>query len=119
MREIHFFESMADDFEWSLHQAMAGHKCHSAPDFATMKYIQSHLSEFDGDITTTQMCFLETRWFEGGFRIFVHDHTGTFEIVLGEGNERTDREIRYAHRLYSLWVGGEFGLKKDVIRWNF
>lgn len=77
-----------------------------------MKYTQDHLSEFDGDITTTQMSFLSTEWFEEGFRIFVHDHTGTFEIVLGEGNERTNREIRPGHSLFNLWRGGEFRLKE-------
>ena len=112
MKEIHFFENEDDEFDWSLHQEMDGHICHFANDFAKMKYIQTHLSEFDGDITTTQMCFLETRWFDEGFRIFVHDHTGTFEIVLGESNERTDREIRYANNLFNLWRGGEFGLKE-------
>ncbi len=54
------------------------------------------------------MCYLETRWIEEGFRIFVHDHTGMFEITIGENNERTDRYIRYGHYLFRMWENGEF-----------
>lgn len=113
MREIHFFENESDEYEWVAHQNIEGRPIWIANDFAKMKYVESHLSEINEDVATTQMSYLNTRWFEEGFRIFVHDHTGTFEIVLGEGNERTDRAIRYGHSLYRLWVNGEFGLKEE------
>ena len=112
MREIHFFENEGDMYEWVRHQDLKSRPMWIANDFAEMKYIADHLSEVHKDVVTIQMCYLDTRWFEEGFRIFVHDHTGTFEIVLGGGNERTTREIRYGHDLYKLWIGGEFGLKK-------
>lgn len=112
MREIHFFENESDEYERVAHQNIEGRPIWVANDFASMKYVAGHLSEINMDVFTIQMCYLDTRWFEEGFRIFVHDHTGTFEIVLGEGNERTSRMIRYGHNLYKLWVGGEFGSKE-------
>lgn len=93
---------------------MDGRTYHFANDFAKMKYIAGHLSEFDGVICTIQMCYLDTRWFEEGYRIFVHDSTGTFEIALGDGNTRTTRHIRCAHNLFRLWTNGEF--KQEVER---
>lgn len=63
--------------------------------------------------TTMQMSFLSTEWFDLGYRIFVHDDTGMFEIVLGEGNERTSRHIRRAHNLFRMWENGEFGLSEE------
>jgi len=113
MREIHFFEEEDEEDDWIMHQDIEGKSTRIANDFAGMKYITGHLSEVHEGVITTQMCYLDTRWFEEGFRIFVHDHTGTFEIVLGEGNERTSRMIRPGHNLYRLWVGGEFGLKEE------
>jgi len=113
MKEIHFFENEDDEFDWNLHQEMDGRTCHFANDFAKMKYIAGHLPEFDGVICTIQMGYLDTRWFEEGYRIFVHDHTGVFEIVLGDGNERTSRHIRYAHCLYRMWLNGEFEMKEE------
>ena len=78
-----------------------------------MDWVEKTLPEGDVVIGTTQMCFLSTRWFEDGFRVFVHDRTGTFEIVLGEGNERTDRHIRLGHNLFRMWENGEFGLSEE------
>ncbi|MBQ7621102.1 MAG: hypothetical protein IJV47_02455 [Candidatus Methanomethylophilaceae archaeon] len=112
MREIHFFEKEEDEDEWVRIQDIEDRSVWVANDFAGMRYIAGHLSEVQEYIATIQMCYLDTRWFEEGFRIFVHDHTGTFEIVLGEGNERTDRYIRYAHCLYRMWLNGEFELEE-------
>lgn len=55
-----------------------------------------------------QMCFLDTAWLVYGFRIFVHDKTGQYEIKLGSSNERTHRDIRAAHNLFKMWSNGEF-----------
>ena len=112
MREIHFFENEDEEDEWVMHQDIEGRSMTVANDFAGMKHIAGHLSEVHEDVVTIQMCYLDTRWLEEGFRIFVHDHTGMFEIVLGDDNERTDRMIRYGHNLYRLWLGGEFGSKE-------
>lgn len=82
MREIHFFEDEDEEDDWVLHQNNEDRSVWIANDFAKMKYISDHPSEVQEYIVTTQMSYLSTRWFEEGFRIFVHDHTGTFEIVL-------------------------------------
>ena len=113
MREIHFFENEEEEETWVMHQETEGRSVWKANDFVSMYLISGHLSEVHEYLVTIQMCYLDTRWFEEGFRIFVHDHTGTFEIVLGGENERTSREIRYGHNLYRLWIGGEFGLKEE------
>jgi len=110
MRAIHFFDDEFLEEVWvRRHEEEL---CRVASDYHRMKLYQENLPKGDIVIATTQMCFLSTRWFEEGFRIFVHDHTGTFEIVLGGGNERTDREIRLGHSLFNLWRGGEFGLRE-------
>lgn len=113
MREIHFFEYEDDEDDWVMHQQIEDKSVWVANDFADMKYIAGHLSEVREYVATIQMCYLDTRWFEEGFRIFVHDHTGSFEIVLGDGNERTSRYIRYGHNLFRMWENGEFGLKEE------
>jgi len=106
MREIHFFESEMSANAWySYHW---GPDTKMARDYENMDAIQRNTPEGDVTIATTQMCFLSTLWIEYGFRIYVHDRTGDFEIVLGEGNERTSRHIRRGHNLYRLWCNGEF-----------
>jgi len=106
MRAIHFFDDEFLEEVWvRRHEEEL---CRVANDYHRMKLYQENLPKGDIVIATTQMCFLSTRWFEEGFRIFVHDHTGSFEIVLGEGNERTNREIRLGQSLFNLWRGGEF-----------
>lgn len=60
-------------------------------------------------IHTTQMGFLHTRLFSLGYRVFIHESENQFyEIVLGSGNERTDREIKAGHNLFKMWQAGEF-----------
>ena len=109
MKEIHFFENKDDEDEWVMGPENKSRPVWVANDFAGMKRAAGHLSEVYEYIATIQMCYLDTSWFEEGFRIFVHDYTGKFEIVLGDGNERTSRWIRPGHSLYRLWIGGEFG----------
>ena len=113
MREIHFFENKDDEDDWVMHQNNEERSVWVANDFAGMKYIAGHLFKVHEYVATIQMCYLDTRWFEESFRIFVHDHTGVFEIDLGGNNERTDRYIRYGHCLYRMWLNGEFELEEE------
>lgn len=60
-------------------------------------------------IHTTQMGLLSTELIELGYRIFIHEtKTESYEIVLGSGNERTDKALRTAHNLFKMWQAGAF-----------
>lgn len=73
-------------------------------------------------IHTLQMSFLTRAWdlhFEYGARVFIHDHTGTYEVLEGDKCERTDRYLRRAHNLFKLWKSGEFwGSEKEKETWE-
>ena len=62
------------------------------------------------NIITTQMGLLDARLWEIGYRIFVVDNYGKYEIKIGADNERTSREIRPVHNLFQMWKSGEFDL---------
>lgn len=62
------------------------------------------------NINTTQMGLLDARLWEFGYRIFVVDEYGKYEIKIGADNERTSREIRSVHNLFQMWKNGEFDL---------
>lgn len=113
--EVHFFEDHKE-MERQFKERWDQHKyTFSATDFAWARSFRDSVFE---DVAkgvalpvvffTTQMSFLSTEWFEKGFRIFVHDSTGCFEIKLGSDNERTKREIRKGHDLFKMWKNGEF-----------
>lgn len=113
MWDIHFFESRKEMEEWTVDWTAGDGSVQIAEDYLTMDWLEKHLCEGPVIvIATTQMCFLSTQWLENGFRVFVHDRTGVFEIVLGDGNERTDRHIRPGHDLFRMWRNGEFGLSE-------
>ena len=60
-------------------------------------------------IHTTQMGLLSTELIELGYRIFIHESKPeSYEIVLGSGNERTDKALRSAHNLFKMWQAGAF-----------
>lgn len=59
-------------------------------------------------IRTTQMALLSTDLIAKGYRIFVHDKDGEYEIKLGGGNERTNKDLRMEHNILKMWLAGEF-----------
>ena len=62
-------------------------------------------------IHTTQVYACTTYLFDQGYRIFVHDNDGEFEITLGPC-ERTERIIKMGYNLPKLIVAGEFDLRR-------
>ena len=119
MKEIHFFSSWYDKMDWEFkHRYLTREnnvldslgdyeECEEALSIARARF-EKDSTKYNKVYVTTQMLFLDTDWIEYGFRIFVHDKTGQFEIKLGEGNERTNRYIRPSHMLWKMWRNGEF-----------
>lgn len=67
-------------------------------------------------IHTSQMgCLLyANKLFEDGYKIFIHEEDGSvYEIKLGDGNERTSRQLQIAHNFFKLWLNGEFKKKQQ------
>lgn len=65
------------------------------------------IEEEDEKIVSTQVILCTTKLFELGYRIFVHDFKGIYEIKLGK-NDCTNREIKMSHNLPKLILNGEF-----------
>ena len=113
-KEIHFFTRNHTQYEWRAeHNYLTMHYADSLLEIlGDYEETKERYDDMDGGkhsvYVTTQMCFLDTQWLVHGYRLFVHDKTGSFEIVLGDGNERTQRTIREAHNLYRMWTNGEF-----------
>lgn len=122
MKEIHFFTDYHESLIWMcdhkylnkglfnnpILEALTDYKDVYAALNNTKDLFAKDETHYSKVYVTTQMCFINTEWFEYGFRIFVHDDTGSFEIKLGPGNERTDRYIKMAHNLFRMWENGEF-----------
>lgn len=84
----------------------------NTPDFGTFidwKETEEAILRGDMVIHTTQMGLLtiSSKLFDAGYRIFIWDDHGEFELTLGNC-ARTNREIRYAHNHFKMWVSGEF-----------
>ena len=94
-KEIHFYYDLKD-----------------SPDFGTfIDWQETEEAILRGDtiIHTSQMGLLtmSSKLFDAGYRIFIWDDHGEFELTLGDC-ARTNREIRYAHNHFKMWVSGEF-----------
>lgn len=74
------------------------------------------IEEGDEKIASTQVILCTTKLFKLGYRIFVHDLKGIYEIKLGK-NECTNREIKMSHNLPKLILNGEF--RQEDLQWEF
>lgn len=104
-KEIHFYSSMNYAF------SVMGPQLHNGWE-GTLKALQEGIPI----IHTLQMGILtySALIFDAGYRIFIYDKYGEFELTLGNC-ARTNREIRYGHNHFKMWVSGEFtNLKKET-----
>ena len=118
VKEIHFFERYFESLHWTsehkylfnMPNPMIELFDYDETERALMSAVERHKSgtEYSQIYVCTQMCFLDTEWLVCGYRVFMHDNTGTFEIKLGDGNERTTRFIRPEHILFKMWKNGVF-----------
>lgn len=97
-KEIHFYSSMDYAFSAMGPQLYKGWE-------GTLEALQEGIPI----IHTLQMGILtySSKIFDAGYRIFIWDDHGEFELTLGDC-ARTNREIRYAHNHFKMWVSGEF-----------
>lgn len=61
-------------------------------------------------IETVQMALLSTDLIKQGYKVFVRDADGEYEITLGGGCDRTAKELRIAHNIERMWKAGSFDL---------
>lgn len=67
---------------------------------------------FDNDtkiIHTTCTHFAHPSYWVGKYRLFIHPVTGDmFEIVIGNKNTNTNKEIREVHNIEKMLISGSF-----------
>lgn len=81
----------------------------NVPVFNSWNTTQNQIRIGKSTIHTTQMGLLSTELIELGYKIFIHEsETESYEISLGNGNERTDKALRSAHNLFKMWQAGAF-----------
>lgn len=97
-KEIHFYP-----FSWPQFN-------YPHPILHTWRDTHEAIYAEDPDIHTTQMAILGTFLWDKGYKTFVHDRNGVYEIHKGNDNSRTSREIRRSHNLFKMWVNGEFDI---------
>lgn len=66
------------------------------------------------EIHTYQIAILALHPLARGWRVFLIDRHGQYEIELGADNKRTDREISGTHNLLNLYLTGKFKYKKGT-----
>ena len=104
-KEIHFYSSMNYAFSAMGPQLYRGWE-------VTLEALQDGVPI----IHTLQMGILtySALIFDAGYRIFIYDEYGEFELTLGNC-ARTNREIRYEHNHFKMWANGEFtNLEKET-----
>ncbi len=70
---------------------------------------EKQIKELREEIHTAQMGILGTDLIKMGYRVFVHESDlRCYEIVLGSGNERTEKYIKAEHNIFKMWRAGAF-----------
>lgn len=100
--EIHFYDSLVD---------MMNHEF-SKDRYYSWCDTEEAIKNKAPHIATLQMALMNTRLIEMGYRIFVHDKFGKFEITL-ESCERLERELKSEHNIFKLWENGAFCKLED------